>query len=79
MHQRFGTFLFFVGFILIGMFILTDFAENPQFGYFFGAVLCIIGGIALWWRPPAVKTPPTDSGRFRIIRTLEERRKAKKK
>ena len=78
LRQRFGTFLLVIGLALIGIFILTDFGDKPQFGFFFLGVLGILGGVVLWWRAPNAPPPPS-SGRFRLVKSLSNRNKAKKK
>jgi hypothetical protein len=78
--QRIGTFLFFVGLLLIVLFVLTDMSGKAQFGYFALGVLGILGGVMLWWRAPSAPPPPP-SGRFGLINNLKKRgaNKAKKK
>jgi hypothetical protein len=78
LRQRFGTFFLVIGLALIGLFILTDMGDKPQFGFFFLGVLSIVGGVVLWWRVPS-SAPPPSSGRFRLIKSLSNRSKAKAK
>jgi len=79
LRQRFGTFFLVIGFALIGLFILTDLGDKPLFGFFFLGVLGILGGVVLWWRAPSSPPPPASSGRFRLVKSLANRKKAKKK
>jgi hypothetical protein len=77
LRQRFGTFFLVIGFACIGLFILTDLGDKPQFGFFLLGVLAILGGVVLWWRAP--NPPPASSGRFRLVKGLANRTKARKK
>jgi hypothetical protein len=78
MGQRIGTFLFFLGFCLIVLFVLTDMATKPNFIYFFLGAIAIVGGGLLWWRAPS-GPPPPNTGRFRLIKNISNRAKPKKK
>jgi hypothetical protein len=75
---RIGTFFMVVGFALIVLFVLTDIANSPQFGYFFLGALGVVGGVLLLWRTPGAPPPPP-SGRFRLLKNISNRNKAKKK
>jgi hypothetical protein len=78
MGPRIGTFLFIVGFCMVAMFILSDLASQPNFIYFFLGAVAVIGGALLWWRTPS-GAPPPPPGRFRLLKSLKNRGKPKKK
>jgi hypothetical protein len=75
---RVGTFFMLVGFALIVLFVLTDIADAPQFGYFFLGALGVTAGVLFLWRAPGTPPPPP-SGRFRVLKNISNRNKAKKK
>lgn len=69
--KRIGTFLFMVGLLLIGLYVISDAAKTPVCNYLlFGVVLAGIG-IALWVRNPGAPPPP--SGRFRLLRARQKK------
>ncbi len=77
--QRLGTFLFVIGVALVGLFILSDYGDKPEFGFFFLGVVCVLSGAVLWWRSPSRGAPPAQpSGRFRMVKSLMNRSKAGK-
>ena len=79
MKNRIGVFLICVGAFLVVLFIFSDMAGEPTFGYFcFGAVGILLG-IAMAWRTAAAPPPRQDYARFRSVRMALERSKAKKK
>jgi hypothetical protein len=64
---RFGSFFFFIGFILLIIFFATTQGPEPQVGLFFiGTFLVAIGFIILWknWRRPS------KADRFRMLRKM---------
>jgi hypothetical protein len=64
---RFGSFFFFIGFILLIIFFVTTQGPEPQLGLFFlGAFLVAIGFIIQWknWRRPS------KADRFRMLRKM---------
>ena len=61
--NRIGTFLFMLGIVLIFLFIFSDVAGRPSFGYFFFGLLCLILGGFLWWSPAPPPSEPSE--RFR--------------
>jgi hypothetical protein len=64
---RFGSFFFFIGFILLIIFYVTTQGPAPQVGFFFsGAFLLVIGFLLLWrnWRKPS------KAERFRMLRKM---------
>lgn len=75
---RIGIFFIAVGFGLIVLFVLTDLGNAPQFGYFFLGLVGIILGVALIWRAPTAP-PAQSSGRFRMVKHIANRSKARKK
>lgn len=71
--SRIGLFFFWVGVVLVFLFIFSDIAGQPAFRYFFiGALLVIIGAV-IWWRSPAAPAEPAD--RFRTIKKLLKKKK----
>ena len=80
LRQRFGTFFLVIGLAMVGLFILSDASNQPQFGLFFLGVVGVLGGVVLWWRAPTRSAlPPKPSGRFRLVRSLVNRSKPRKK
>jgi hypothetical protein len=75
MLYRIGTFLMFVGAILIGLFILSDFAKTPMLNYLLCGGSIFMLGIFLWFKNPLPKAPP--SGRFRIMKKAEKKQEKK--
>ncbi len=59
------------------LFIASDMAHQPEFDYFFLALL----GIGLGWLLHRRKPPPPSSGRFSLFRNMREsaRKKEEKK
>lgn len=72
MAARFGSFLLFIAVFLLGLFVLTVQAANPQFGYFAGSVVSFILGLLLR-RNKVQDPPPAQSGRFRLIKSIRTR------
>jgi hypothetical protein len=72
--QRIGTFCIVVGAALIGYFILTDLADQPQFGFFFMGVLGVLIGIALWWNTPSLPSEKK-AERFRLLKNRKDKKK----
>jgi hypothetical protein len=71
---RIGTFLTILGIFALILFLASDFANNPEFDWFFiGLVLMGLGFIL---RRRAA--PPSSSGRFSLIRKLRENAKNRK-
>ncbi len=75
--NRIGTYLVLIGVVLIFMFIFSDVAGKPAFGYFFLGALSMVVGVALWWRSPAPPSEPP--ARFRTMRRLMKRDKKENK
>lgn len=71
--NRIGTFLFWLGFILLFLFIFSDVADQPAFGYFCSGALCLVIGAVLWWRSP--RPPSEPPARFRILKKMMKNRK----
>jgi hypothetical protein len=64
---RFGSFFFFIGFILLVVFYATTQGPRPQVSLFFsGAFLLVVGFLILWknWRKPS------KAERFRMLRKM---------
>jgi hypothetical protein len=75
--SRIGTFFFFIGVILVILFIFSDVAGEPAFGYFLIGTLCLFVGGMIWWRSPA--TPPSEpSERFRTVKKMMKKEKKEK-
>ncbi len=66
LSNRVGTFLVLLGFLLVGLYILSDIAQAPVCNFFLFGILFLGVGLVLWFRNPA--PPPQPSGRFRLIR-----------
>ncbi|HMN63016.1 MAG TPA: hypothetical protein PJ988_21795 [Anaerolinea sp.] len=75
--NRIGTYLILLGVVLVLLFIFSDIAGTPSFGYFFIGVLCAVGGAVLWWRTlgPRPSEPPA---RFRMFRKMTKKDKKPK-
>ncbi len=65
--NRIGTFFALVGFMLIGLYVLSDMARTPTCNFLIIGALLLCLGIFLWIKNPA--PPPQDTGRFRILRS----------
>jgi hypothetical protein len=75
--NRIGTYLFMLGIVLIFLFIFSDIAGSPSFGFFFFGLLCLILGFVLWWKYPA--PPPSEpSERFRLLKKIMKKEKKEK-
>ena len=75
--NRIGTYIFLLGVVLVFLFIFSDVAGNPAFGYFFLGALCLIVGGVLWWRSPG--SPPSEPpARFRTIKKMMKKEKKEK-
>lgn len=75
MIHRIGTFLIFVGALLVGLFILSDLAETPTCGFLLSGSTLLALGIYLWFRDP-VERQPTE--RFRLLRGAQKKQEEKK-
>jgi hypothetical protein len=75
--NRIGLYLILLGVVLVFLFIFSDIAGKPSFGYFFIGILCgIIGGV-LWWRSPS--PPPSEPpARFRTVKKMMKKDKKEK-
>jgi hypothetical protein len=67
---RIGRFFFFIGLLML-MFLAASFLiDEPQFWILpFGMLSTILGLVLMLGR----RTPPTPSGRFRTIRTVQQK------
>ncbi len=74
MRKPLGSFLFFVGLILLVLFVFSDIAEQPQFGLFAGGAVCLILAVALWLTSPR-PAPGEPPARFRTVKKLIQRKK----
>jgi hypothetical protein len=75
--NRIGTFIFLLGVVLVFLFIFSDIAGKPAFAYFFFGVLCLVGGVGLWWRSPS--PPPSEPpARFRTVKKMMKKGDKKK-
>lgn len=63
--KRVGRFLFFVGIIVLMVFLVTDQLKNPDYRYFCCGVLLLgLGGYAIW----RSRSSPTRTNRFGLFR-----------
>ncbi len=69
---RIGTFFIVIGIGILILFIASDFANKPDFDYFFLSMLVI----GLGWLLRRRKPPPPSSGRFSTFRRMREGRKS---
>ncbi len=74
--NRIGTFFFFIGLGLIGLFILSDIAKTPTCNFLIFGAISLGLGIILWLRDPA--PPPQETGRFRILRSGGKKQEKKR-
>jgi hypothetical protein len=71
--NRIGNFLLFLGVFLIGLFLLSDIANTPNFSLLvYGGISFLAGIISKWTGPKADRPPNT---RFRLIRSVRDRPK----
>ncbi len=77
LSNRVGTFLILLGFLLVGLYILSDISQAPVCNFFLFGILSLGVGLVLWFRNPA--PPPQPSGRFRIIRGMGKKQNKGKK
>ena len=69
-RRRIGRFIFFIGLIML-MFLMASFlTEDPQYWVLPFGLLGTVAGLLLMLRS---RTPPTPSGRFRTIRTVQQK------
>ncbi|RPJ50730.1 MAG: hypothetical protein EHM21_04340 [Chloroflexi bacterium] len=71
--NRIGTFFVWIGFGLIGLFVVSDIAHTPVCGFLIFGVLFVSAGVYLWMRDPFPKPQPT--GRFRLFRSAKKQDK----
>jgi hypothetical protein len=79
MRSRFGVFLICLGLFLVAIFIFSDMAGTPIFGYFCFGAISLLMGVVLAWRSATPSPQQQDYARFRSVRMALERSKAKKK
>lgn len=73
---RVGTFFAVIGAGVFMLFVMSDIANQPEFDYFFGAMILLALGFYLRRK----KAPPPPSGRFGWVKgVLAKRRAAKAK
>ncbi len=75
--NRIALFLMIVGLFSVGLFVLSDMAEAPNFWLFAGGAVCLGLGILLNLLNP--RPAPPASGRFRILKPGPPREKKPKK
>jgi sugar phosphate permease len=72
---RIGQLLFFIGLIILVIFFATNKIEDPVYSFFCVGTLLLIFGLVLLFRG---RRPPSDTGRFRSLRKMNEKDKKKK-
>lgn len=77
MTRRIGIFLFLVGLTMIGLFLLSDVADNPAFDLLVIGVAVLGFGLFLLLRNPA--KPPAPTERFRGVRSFGQKKPPAKK
>ena len=75
--NRIGTFLILLGLLLIGLFILSDVADAPACNLLAMGGILVTVGIIMWFRDPVQPGPPPE--RFRLLRSLSNKKKPEKK
>jgi hypothetical protein len=70
--SKFGCFLFFLGAVFLGLFILSDVAKDTNFTYLLAGGLLFF--LSLLFRKPKIENPP-ESNRFRIIKKFRNHKK----
>ena len=71
---RIGTFLIILGIFSLIFFLASDFAKNPEFDWLF--VGMVLMGLGFLLRRQA--TPPSPTGRFGMVRKMQENAKKRK-
>ena len=69
--NRIGSFFLFIGFLLIGLYLLSDIAGSAVFGLLIAGGITLSIGILAKWRSP--KEEHEGSSRFRLIRDIRNR------
>ena len=77
MTRRIGIFLFLVGLTMIGLFLLSDVANDPAFNLLVAGVLVLAFGVFLLLRSPS--NPPAPSQRFGGVRSFGKKKPPAKK
>jgi hypothetical protein len=71
--RRIGNFFIILGIFLIGLFLLSDIANTPNFNLLvFGGFSFLAGVVSKWTSP---KEEPKENTRFRLIKNLQDRPK----
>ncbi len=65
--KRFGNFLMLIGFILLVLFIASDYLDQVNGWYLLFGVILFAFGVRLAWKG---RTPPEPSQRFRTMKKL---------
>ncbi len=73
MRARIGNFFIFIGILLILLFVYTDTTGSPYWGYVLLGLPAVLAGMVLRWMTP--RPPPVESGRFRVLKKKEPKRK----
>lgn len=73
MLARIGKFFIFIGILLILLFIYTDSVGSPYWGYVLLGLPFVLIGMVMRWMTP--RPPPVESGRFRMLKKKEVKRK----
>lgn len=77
MTHRIGSFLMFLGVLLIALFILSDIADAPSCNLLVLGAVALVGGVLLWFRDPP--QPEQRSDRFRLLRYSGKKKPDEKK
>ena len=75
-RSRLGGFFFLIGLVMLVVFFASDQSQDPQFLLFFGGVILTSLGGFIFWR---YRSAPAPSGRFNLMRKINEGRKSPKK
>lgn len=65
---RVGMFFLVLGGGAFILFVASDLADNPDFDYFFGALILLAIGWSMWRKKP----PPPSAGRFAYLRKMRD-------
>ena len=77
MKRKIGVFLFLLGLLLLGLFLLSDVADSPDFTLLVGGVASLAFGMFMLTRSPA--SPPAPTERFHTVKSLGKKKAPPKK
>ena len=75
--NRIGTFLIFLGILMVALFVLSDIARAPTCNFLAVGAVSLGLGVFLWLRDPPSAGPPPQ--RFRTVKKIFTRKPRKKK